>query len=456
MFKFIFNLSKLLSYSFYIKKKYDYYHKISDKDLNIINKYINNCGCIVVKCVQWLIPILEKEDIDDKILNMLSNVYENNLNQDIKYTNKIYKYQFNKDISDEYDIIDVIGSGSIGQVYKIKCKKSGEKYVMKVKHPNIETQINVFKNIFTYIYNIKIFNKLFYKYFPFNLIDFLDDFYKQSDFINESNNILYFYHKYQDNPYIIIPKLIKTSENIIIMEYIDGTCLDDLDINEYNKSKIIILLYLFIRNNLLILNNNHGDLHKYNWKVSNDKLNNIYKIIIYDFGYCFKLTKLEYYNISMLCELMVSYDINYKNNNKNNNKNNIYDYDDFLTFLYDNKSSNINVEYNNRITEPSVLLEQILIISNKNNIMIKRYKVLNTLLLMSLVDTYFQKYNINNNIDIISIKKRLLDAYTFCITYKIFPELSSRLMNEYNNNNNYKKIKPFESIKFGENIRNLI
>ena len=441
MFKFIFNLSKLLSYSFYIKKKYDYYHKISDKDINIINKYINNCGCIVIKCVQWLIPILDKEDIDDKILNMLSNVYENNLNQDIKYTNKIYKYQFNKDISDEYDIIDVIGSGSIGQVYKIKCKKSGEKYVMKVKHPNIETQINVFKNIFTYIYNIKIFNKLFYKYFPFNLIDFLDDFYKQSDFINESNNILYFYHKYQDNPYIIIPKLIKTSENIIIMEYIDGTCLDDLDINEYNKSKIIILLYLFIRNNLLILNNNHGDLHKYNWKVSNDKLNNIYKIIIYDFGYCFKLTKLEYDNISMLCDLIVSNDENMDN------------YNNFLKFLYDKPLLNINVEYNNRITEPSVLLEQILKISKGHNIMIKRYKVLNTLLLMSLVDTYFLKYNINNNTDILIIKKKLLDSYTFCITYNIFLELSSKLLKEYKNN--YKQTEIFESIKFGDNIRNL-
>lgn len=442
MFKFIFNLSKLLSYSFYIKKKYDYYHKISDKDLNIINKYINNCGCIVIKCVQWLIPILDKEDIDDKILNMLSNVYENNLNQDIKYTNKIYKYQFNKEISDEYDIVDVIGSGSIGQVYKIKCKKSGEKYVMKVKHPNIESQITLFRNIFKYIYNIKIFNKLFYKYFPFNLIDFLDDFYKQSDFINESNNILYFYHKYHDNPYIIIPKLIKTSENIIIMEYMDGKCLDDLDINEYNKSKIIILLYLFIRNNLLVLNNNHGDLHKYNWKVSNDKLNNIYKIIIYDFGYCFRLTKLEYDNISMLCDLIASNDENMDNYNK------------FLKFLYDKPSLNINVEYNNRITEPSVLLDQILKISKENNIMIKRYKVLNTLLLMSLVDTYFQKYNINNNTDILIIKKKLLDAYTFCITYKIFPKLSDKLLKEYNHNNKQTEI--FESIKFGDNIKNLI
>ena len=450
MFKFLFNFSKLLSYSLYVKKKYDYYKKIDNKDLKIINKYINSCGCIIIKCIQWLIPILEKEEINNKVLNMLSNVYENNQYQDIKYTNKIYKYQFNKEINKEYDIIDTIGSGSIGQVYKIKCKKTENLYVMKVKHPNIESQIKLFRNIFKYIYNIKIFNKLFYKYFPFNLIDFLDDFYKQSDFINESNNILDFYYKYQDNPYIIIPKLTKTSENIIIMEYIDGICLDDLDINEYNKSKIIILLYLFIRNNLLVLNNNHGDLHKYNWKVSKDKLNNIYKIIIYDFGYCFKLTNSEYYNISMLCELMVSYDENDKNDKK------VYNYNNFLKFLYDNKSSNINVEYNNRITEPSVLLEQILKISKKNNIMIKRYKVLNTLLLMSLVDIYFQKYNINNNEDILSIKKRLLDSYSYCITYNIFPVLSSKLLKEYNNNNNYKQIDLFESIKFGDNIRNLI
>ena len=57
--------------------------------------------------------------------------------------------------------------------------------------------------------------------------------------------------------------------------------------SEYRKSKIIFLLYLFIRNNMLIINNNHGDLHKFNWKVSDEICNNLNKIIIYDFGYCF-------------------------------------------------------------------------------------------------------------------------------------------------------------------------
>ena len=45
-----------------------------------------------------------------------------------------------------YEIIDIIGSGSIGQVYKIKCKKSNKYHVMKVKHPNIESQIILFEN----------------------------------------------------------------------------------------------------------------------------------------------------------------------------------------------------------------------------------------------------------------------------------------------------------------------
>ena len=87
--------------------------------------------------------------------------------------------------------------------------------------------------------------------------------------------MLEFYHIYTDNEYIIIPNLYKVSNDIIIMEYVDGECLDSTNLSEYKKSKIIYLLYLFVRNNLFILNNNHGDLHKYNWKVSNVQLNNI-------------------------------------------------------------------------------------------------------------------------------------------------------------------------------------
>ena len=115
---------------------------------------------------------------------------------------------------------------------------------------------------------------------------------------------------------------------------------------------------------------------------------------------------------------------------------------------------NIDIEFNNRITEPDILLKQILQISTDNNIMIYRYKVLNTLLLLSLVDSYFQKYNINNNNNILKIKKNLLDAYTFCTTYDIFPELSKHILEEYNMN--YKQTEIFQSVQFSDKIRSFM
>ena len=78
MLRFIFNTSKLFIYSIYTIYKLKYLNKISNKDKKIINKYINNSGCITIKCVQWLIPILENSDINKEILDILNNVYENN------------------------------------------------------------------------------------------------------------------------------------------------------------------------------------------------------------------------------------------------------------------------------------------------------------------------------------------------------------------------------------------
>ena len=86
--------------------------------------------------------------------------------------------------------------------------------------------------------------------------------------------------------------------------------------------------------------------------------------------------------------------------------------------------------------------------------MIKKYKVLNTLLLMILIDNYLKRYNINNNYSVLKIKKNLLDAYTFCTTYKIFPELSEHILEEYNTN--YKQTEIFQSVQFNDKIKSLI
>ena len=74
MFNFIFNLSKLILYSLYSKKKYDYTKKINLIDIKLIRKYINDSGCICVKCIQWLLPILEKEHIDKDIIKSIFDI----------------------------------------------------------------------------------------------------------------------------------------------------------------------------------------------------------------------------------------------------------------------------------------------------------------------------------------------------------------------------------------------
>ena len=66
---------------------------------------------------------------------------------------------------------------------------------------------------------------------------------EQSNFINESNNLLKFQENYRDNDFIIIPRLINCSRNIMIMSYEEGVSYEDLVCDNYQKYKIKVLLF---------------------------------------------------------------------------------------------------------------------------------------------------------------------------------------------------------------------
>ena len=57
------------------------------------------------------------------------------------------------------------------------------------------------------------------------------------------------------------------------MSYEESEKIDNNLLSPYKKYKLLNLLYLFIRNNEIILNYNHGDLHKGNWGINGDKIN---------------------------------------------------------------------------------------------------------------------------------------------------------------------------------------
>ena len=67
------------------------------------------------------------------------------------------------------------------------------------------------------------------------------------------------------------------------MSYEEGTKFDDSDSTDYIKSQVQLLLKLFIKHNQHFFFM-HGDLHKGNWKLRENG-----KIVIYDFGYCWKV-----------------------------------------------------------------------------------------------------------------------------------------------------------------------
>ena len=126
-----FNLSKCVILSLFIK--YNFYN---DKIVKILLKNVHSCGVIPIKIIQWGLPILKLINIDKKILDIFENTYENCPIHELDYTKILYKSDFYNDIDDDYKIIELVGSGSIAQVYKIQDIKTNEFYAMKVIHPN--------------------------------------------------------------------------------------------------------------------------------------------------------------------------------------------------------------------------------------------------------------------------------------------------------------------------------
>lgn len=287
-----------------------YYFRPSNLIFDIITNNIKKSGPVLIKLIQWTLPKIEfMYDIsgNNRILfEKLEELYENCDFHSLSYTEKIYRKDFHTELKDDFIEIQELASGSIGQVYKLKDNKNNE-YALKILHPDINTQIYFFMIIFTIIQWIKPLHNIVNYYFPVDLYSFIKDFQMQSDFINEANNNLKFYQMYENNPCIIIPKLRKVSKNIILMDYEKGNTYNYSENSNYMNWKIVSLLKLFSKNNEAIFNFMHGDLHKGNWKVR--KENKDIKLIIYDFGFCWKLPKMINDNLVFLNHVFMSINI---------------------------------------------------------------------------------------------------------------------------------------------------
>lgn len=274
----------------YYVRQTDY--KTVQKNEELVDFFVNtieNCGSMAIKCVQWILPRFQLSNPNSIIAKKFERFYDDCRVHDIEYTKRIYKSSFNETLTDTYDIVDIIGSGSIGQVYKIKKKNTDTFYALKVSHPNLKTEFSIFKMFLTFI--IKYID--YKKYIPVENIDyFVDSIQNQIDLRNEYENCNRIRELYKTNKKIIVPEIIKYSESVLLMEYVESESIDKID-TEYRIYNILSLLLIFTNNNCLD-GISHGDLHKGNWGIQMDKL------VIYDFGFCFELNIEEYKLIDKL------------------------------------------------------------------------------------------------------------------------------------------------------------
>lgn len=321
--KFIWNYGRLC---FKLNKLYNEYmvHKTINTPqchllIDTIQDNILMCGAICIKFAQWLLPILDniyiKESDKPYWFLSLENLYENCPTHSKQYSKEIYNEEFNEIFDNDYKIVNIIGSGSIGQVYKIQNIHTDRYFAYKCIHPDVKQDLLSFKCLLKVCLWFSCIRNKLYSIVPVNYLQFVDNFQEQIDMRNEGNNLLRTYYNYNDNKAIIIPQLIKCTESCMIMTYEEGTIMDKMDISNYQKTKIISLLYGFISSNQLFDDIMHNDIHKANWKVK-CLPDNKYSLIIYDFGYCYKKKLKDRPIIHLMTDLCESADESTDNSDK--------------------------------------------------------------------------------------------------------------------------------------------
>jgi predicted unusual protein kinase regulating ubiquinone biosynthesis (AarF/ABC1/UbiB family) len=269
-----------------------YIVNIQNYDDTVISilKHVSEYNIIFVKIYQWTRiknDINENDSITEKISEEIYK-YANKTfykEEDIDYKSLLNIYETANKLGDKFEFYDLkpINSGTISLIFKGKL--NGKDVIIKLLRKNIkkelENGLNILINIENVLYNLPIIRKYYnLKMFDENMEVILN----QTNFMNEVENLKLFYKSFKDVDNIITPNVYeeytKNNENLIVMEYIDGKYLYELDREELDK--YFNNFILFIIKSLFTYNIFHSDLHQGNILFIN--YNKRYKIGIIDMG----------------------------------------------------------------------------------------------------------------------------------------------------------------------------
>lgn len=410
--------------------------------LDELKKCIDCLGFLGIKFTQFFISKIFYEKGKRFIVNYFRDIFDNCPAHDFEYTKQIFKEDFGESLHSYVDIdsMHLFASGSIGQVYKCKKLSNGEDIALKVKHPNINNDLYYFNSL---IGLLKLIQKIPYFKRKFKLLFNFDEFrnhlVNQSDFSIEAKHCEKFYEDYEDNKFIIIPKVIKYTNRILISTFEDG--IDFSDVSNYNKSQIILNFICFNYNSALIKNYIHGDLHIKNWKIreitdvsEKDNNNKKYGVIVYDFGLCFNTSDV-FFNRKLLQSV---------------EKLKIDSSNDLLEVIeksIDKKFSNNSLvklnslinKYTNEGIDFTFLAEGVLNIVYEEQVKSVKNDVVNILIFLSFIQNFIvENVDVSVNGDICFIKNQI-NLISFCKVNNIYQELRNYMENNVLNNNITKK-----------------
>ncbi|CAI5759776.1 unnamed protein product [Candida verbasci] len=186
-----------------------------------------------------------------------------------------------------------VGVASLAQVHIAKLKSTGEKVAVKIQHPSLKEFVPLDVKLTRMVFD------LMYKVFPEYPLTWLGDEMQNSifvelDFTKEAENskrTAEYFKNYQKETALKIPQVINAEPRILIMEYVAGARLDDL---EYMKryhidtSKVSSCLSHIFNNMIFIPGVGlHCDPHGGNLairKLDKRKNGHNFEIILYDHG----------------------------------------------------------------------------------------------------------------------------------------------------------------------------
>jgi len=228
-------------------------------------------------------------------------------------------YKIKNEYNLESDNSRPFKSGMISLVFKLYKKTDKTPIILKIKRKNIDEKlIKSIDNLQFFIYLLS--------YIPyFNILDISILFNKnivilkqQLNFNDEIQNMKDSYDNCNKLKYIKIPianeEVTNKYPNVIMMDFIEGKTISEIDIEDYSIYASLLLKYGMI--SLLVQGNTHGDLHAGNILFIKNKITNTnetntnetntnlqeyqYQIGLIDFGVVLKIEETERDKIFLL------------------------------------------------------------------------------------------------------------------------------------------------------------